>query len=88
MDRFFDQGRWVLTRLDGRLLYKTDEALAVAIDSSVNPIANGNRGTGVWEAGVNITFLDRRCVALEGKDGSTQKRGCGSSLHLAGKTRE
>ncbi len=80
----------MLTRCNRRGLNETDETLAVAIDSGVDPVSDWNFWASVWVSGINITFLvlSRSCVDWKrSKDSSSEECRYSTGLHDGGKLR-
>ena len=63
-------GGFIRPWLHRRRLHQARVAFAIAVDSRVHPVAHGNGGTSVWEAGINVTLVLGGC----GAGGERQKK--------------
>jgi hypothetical protein len=69
-------------RLDGRWLEKAREAFAIALYCGVDPVANGDIGTGVRKSGVNIARDGMNsCGVGAGGEESADDHGAAGRLH-------
>jgi hypothetical protein len=62
-----------LRRLNRRGFNETREALAIAVDGRIDPVADRDS-----RAGIRISFVDhRRCLRADGRKRAEQRRCCG-----------
>jgi hypothetical protein len=76
---------WLLkSRLHGWGFNQSGEALSIAIDGRINPIAYGNVGTGIRIICIDVSFGDFRSWASSHETARQKERGSEETPHGAG----